>query len=117
MYGYLIVAQAHLEQKSHLPSAFNFGPKESLTVAELVRLFEESLNRQVDCEILESNIQEHGRLALDSHRAESILGWKPSLTPRQSIAQTADWYSKFLAGSDAQELMRDETIKHRGNAW
>jgi CDP-glucose 4,6-dehydratase len=117
LYGYLLVAQAHLEQQPHLPNAFNFGPKESLTVAELVRLFEESLNRQVPFEILESNIQEHGRLALDSHRAESLLGWKPSLTPRQSITQTADWYTKFLAGSDAQELMRDETKKHRGNAW
>jgi CDP-glucose 4,6-dehydratase len=115
LYGYLLVAQAHLEQQLHLPNSFNFGPKESLTVAELVRLLEESLNRQVPCEILESNIEEHGRLALDSHSAESLLGWKPSLTPRQSIVQTADWYSKFLAGSDAQELMRDETKKHRSN--
>jgi CDP-glucose 4,6-dehydratase len=117
LYGYLLVAQAHLEQQIHLPNAFNFGPKDSLTVAELVGLFEESLNRQIPCEVLESNIQEHGRLALDSHRAESLLGWKPSLTPRQSIVQTADWYSKFIAGGDAQDLMRDEVTKHRGNVW
>lgn len=117
LYGYLLVAQAHLEKQVNLPNAFNFGPKESLTVAELVRVFEKSLNRQVPCEILVSEIHEHGRLALDSHRAESLLGWKPSLTPEQSIVQTADWYSKFIAGADAQQLMRDETAKYRGSEW
>jgi CDP-glucose 4,6-dehydratase len=117
LHGYLLVAQAHLERQYKLPNSFNFGPKKSLTVSELVQLFEECWERKVSYEFLESGIKEQNKLALDSNLAEGTLGWEPILTPRQAVIQTAEWYRKFIAGGDAQQLMRNEISNYRGDSW
>lgn len=38
LYGYLLVAQSHMEERGDVPNSVNFGPDESLSVTELVRL-------------------------------------------------------------------------------
>lgn len=117
LYGYILVGQSHLEMKSGIPEAVNFGPKASLSVSELINLFENAIGKSAPFEFLESDIHEHGLLALDSHLAENYYGWIPTFTPDQSVIQTADWYRKYIGGRDAQELMRDDIAKYRGGRW
>jgi CDP-glucose 4,6-dehydratase len=117
LYGYLLVAQSHLEAKSDVPESVNFGPNESLTVMELHSLFEASFGKKINLEITLSDIPESECLTLDSGLASTYFGWKTSLSPAQAVSQTADWYSKFANGEDAKKLMRMEIAKYKVNKW
>jgi CDP-glucose 4,6-dehydratase len=117
LYGYLLVAQSHLEAKSDVPESVNFGPNESLSVMELHSLFEAAFGKKITLEIALSDLPESECLTLDSGLASAYFGWKTSLSPAQAVSQTADWYSKFANGEDAKKLMRMEIAKYKVNKW
>ena len=117
LFGYLLVAQSHIEKKIDVPKSFNFGPKESLSVIELVRLFEVAFGKKLKHDTVHSSIPETEWLALDSALANGYLGWKTSLTPVESVIQTAQWYTKFRNGTDARELMFQDISKFKMNKW
>jgi CDP-glucose 4,6-dehydratase len=117
LYGYLLVAQSHLEGQPNVPRAVNFGPEESLSVMELIALFESAYKRKIKHEIIESSIPESTSLSLDSTLAHRFFGWRPSLSPVESVNLTAEWYSKFADRVDAQELMLSEILKYRVGKW
>ena len=56
LFGYLLTAQAHLKMKTNMPQSINFGPKESLSVIELVKMFELAFKKQLKYEISKSTI-------------------------------------------------------------
>ena len=56
LYGYVLVAQAHLEEEVPTPRAVNFGPNDSLSVCELVKLFESAYGQVINQEIVPSPI-------------------------------------------------------------
>lgn len=117
LYGYLLVAESHLREKSVTPSSINFGPNESLSVMQLLSLFEESFGRKINYEQRESSIPESKYLALDSSLAHTYLGWFAELSPIQAVSQTAEWYSNFEQGSDAKELVRQEISIYKVGKW
>jgi len=117
LYGYLLLAQSHLEGKEGIPTAINFGPSTSLTVKELVSLFEKAFKKKANCEYLKSSIPESEQLELNSKLAKSTLGWQQSIPQTDAVIQTAEWYSKFATGRDAQELMLEEIANFRGGKW
>ena len=80
LYGYLLVAQQHLEKASDIPKSINFGPIDSLSVIELVKLFEGAFNMRIVQEIVSSQISENTCLALDSSLARNKLNWQPSFS-------------------------------------
>jgi CDP-glucose 4,6-dehydratase len=103
--GYILVGQCHLEGIRNVPNSINFGPKQSLEVRELISLFEVAFGKKIVYQVKKSSISESNHLQLDSRLAFEHLGWQTSLSPIDAIAQTANWYSNFLSGSSAQELM------------
>ncbi len=111
--GYMLLAQAHIEQKPQIPDSLNFGPKESMPVINLIDLFAEKIGKPLKYEIIESSIFEHKQLALDSHLAQNSLGWSPRYSLNESIKQTANWYRDFLDGGEAQELMRRQITQFK----
>ena len=117
LYGYLLVAQSHLEAKSDVPESVNFGPNESLSVMELHSLFEAAFGKKITLEIALSDLPESECLTLDSGLASAYFGWKTSLSPAQAVSQTADWYAKFANGEDAKKLMHMEIAKFKVNKW
>jgi len=117
LFGYLLVAQSHLEKKEDVPNNVNFGPEESLSVIELVNLFESAFGKKIVKEIVKSPIIESSWLSLDSSLAHQYFGWKTSLSPEQSVMQTADWYLKFSSGEDAKSLMLAEISKYKVGKW
>ena len=117
LYGYLLVAQSHLEGKSDVPKSVNFGPNGSLSVLEMHSLFEAAFDKKINLEITKSTIPESANLTLDSRLAYTYFGWKTSLSPAQAVLQTAEWYLKFANGEDAQELMYKEIAKYKVKKW
>jgi CDP-glucose 4,6-dehydratase len=117
LYGYLLVAQSHFEAKSNFPNSVNFGPSESLSVMDLVRLFEQAFSRGISHVVTESPVQESSWLGLDSSLAQHIYGWQTSLTSAEVVLQTAAWYSNFKNGADAKDLMLVEISKFKADKW
>jgi CDP-glucose 4,6-dehydratase len=117
LYGYLLVAQSHMEEKSDFPNSVNFGPDESLSVTELVRLFEAAFGRKIELEVSKSTFPESEWLRLDSSLARAYFGWESSFSAAQAVSHTAHWYSKFESGVNAKELMRAEILKYKVGKW
>jgi len=117
LYGYLLVGQSHLEKKRDIPRALNFGPRDSLSVMELVILFEAAFEKKVVHEHLKSSIHESEWLELNSELAHSYLGWKSSFSQSEAVSQTAEWYSNFASGRDARELILDQVAKFKIGKW
>ncbi len=117
LYGYLLVAQTHLEKQANILSAVNFGPEISMSVLDLVLQFEKSIGKEVLKEIVGSTMYESPYLTLDSSLAQDCLGWKPSLTPNEAIELTADWYSRYLKGDNPKDLMDAEILKYKVGKW
>lgn len=83
--------------------AFNFSPERAISVLELVL----ELQRQLGLERLQPIIQNiagdeiHSQV-LDSTKARQNLGWKPHYTLEKGLAETIDWYRRFLASHQSQ---------------
>lgn len=117
LYGYLLVAQSHMEERSITPNSVNFGPGESLSVINLISLFEVAFGKKIEFDVSESQLPESEWLALDSELARTYFGWESSLSAAQAIKQTADWYSAFERGVEAKELMMSEILKYKVGKW
>ena len=117
LYGYVLVAQAHLEKEVPTPRAVNFGPNDSLSVCELVKLFESAFGKVITQEIVTSPIPENTWLALDSTLARNQFKWEPYFSQTSAVTQTANWYSKYSSGEDAQELIHADVSRYKVGKW
>jgi CDP-glucose 4,6-dehydratase len=108
--GYLLIAQSHLEN-DNTPTSINFGPTNSLTVTKLISIFEVAFGKKVKYEVGETNLNEANQLELNSQLALEYLGWYTSFSLVDAIRETATWYSKFLGGANALELMSEDISK------
>ncbi len=99
IYGYLILAQKLYENGNKFSQAYNFGPQEDneINVQTLTEKFIASIGLG-DYQIsADANLHEAGILKLDNNRAQSELGWKPTLSCEDTISWTANWYKEFLS--------------------
>ena len=109
--GYLLIAQSHLED-NNTPTSINFGPTNSLAVTKLISIFEVAFGKKVKYEVGETNLNEANQLELNSQLALEYLGWQTSFSLVDAIGETATWYSKFLDGANALELMSKDMSKY-----
>jgi CDP-glucose 4,6-dehydratase len=105
--GYLMLAQALIDNPADAPPAINFGPDADgvRPVRELV----EALSRRWGGRPgWQPDPREHPHeaplLTLDASRAQARLGWRPQLAFEDAVAWTADWYRAFWNGADAAEV-------------
>jgi CDP-glucose 4,6-dehydratase len=106
--GYLLIAQAHLQNKPNIPNSINFGPTSSLSVKEVINIFQLAFKKEVNYKVIESTFKETDKLELNSQLAFNYLGWRPLLTPQVAIMRTANWYLKSSARVNSQELMFED---------
>ena len=100
--------KGHLEGKLNIPNSINLGSPHSLEVREMIDLFEVAFGKKIEFKVEESNFSEAKQLELNSKLAYEYLGWSTSLSSVDAITLTANWYSKFLNGSNARDLMSAE---------
>lgn len=115
--GYLILAQALVEQGEVAASAWNFGPDTEavITVEQLVtklaRLWPDNARWQVDAKV---QPHEAGLLSLDASRARRLLGWTPRWNLTQALEQTLDWHHAWHLGKDMQTFSRAQIAAYQG---
>jgi len=81
---------------------FNFSPQKPLTVLEVV----EAIAREMKAEKLKPVIQNAaaGEIRdqyLSAAKAKRLLGWRAAYTLQKGLAETVDWYRRFLGGPPA----------------
>ena len=95
--AYLLLAARMARDPVRFSTSFNFGPNpdDVKPVEELTRIFLRAFGREGQYQIraAEDQLHEAKLLLLNSARAESELGWKPSLDAATAIQWTADWYA------------------------
>jgi CDP-glucose 4,6-dehydratase len=121
--GYLALAQSLAQGSIHHGEAFNFGPRaeQARTVLELLddlaclwgfRSGEEAY------EILERRpFHEAGLLKLNCDKALLALRWTPTLSYRECIDMTGEWYRAVLReGADARALTVSQIARYESAA-
>ena len=114
LHGYLLIAQSHLTNQFNVPRSVNFGPSYSLSVMELIHIFEDVFKKQVKFQVKRASIIESNWLELDSKLAHDFLGWNTSLVPIKAVEQTAFWYLKYGQGVSAETLITEEISGYFG---
>lgn len=109
--GYLMLAERLFDGDQKFVGAWNFGPcdKSPVSVGSLCDMITDAWDHG-GWRIVPGNDNYHEAhfLALDSSKAENILGWHPRLTLREAVTLTADWYKRALSNT-ASGLMYDVT--------
>ena len=104
--GYLQLVQQLMGNKNLHGEAFNFGPDldKDVTVWELLKTLNKHLTNKPIEQVAEykgnHDSREAGLLKLNCEKAERMLTWDPVLSFEESVAYTADWYKKYLAGAN-----------------
>jgi CDP-glucose 4,6-dehydratase len=96
--AYMLLAE-RLDQQLVPGEAFNFSGNSPISALDLMKLIlDVSESKHV-----EPDIRGKGRLAgeidqqyLDSHLAESVLGWAPKVDLRSGLRQAVDWYRDYF---------------------
>lgn len=105
--GYLLLAEKlYLEPEKYVGS-WNFGPNQEdcrtveWIVNEMLTIWGENAGWQLQ-------VGEHPHEALylrvDNTKARHSLGWQPEISLRDSLIGIIDWYKKYYAGDDVQQL-------------
>ena len=110
--GYLLVAEMQMKNPLKTPLSINFGPASSLSVENLIELFEIEFNCKLNKTFVKSKIKEHEHLRLNSEYAHQSLGWGNIYNSRTAISLTANWYARFNRGEDAMGLMLQDLNKY-----
>lgn len=98
LHGYLLLGEKLLLNKKEFATSFNFGPnpEEEATVSKVFEIAKKKWD-QIEIEVIPDTSHKHeaNLLKLDISKAETMLGWKPSLTCEEAINLSIDWYSSF----------------------
>ena len=84
--------------KAALGRIYNAGPKDPVTIRELVELVAEELNIPFNklCELAPGRADEDEQYWLDSTRIQKELGWKPEIDLRAGVRDMVAWGRKHL---------------------
>lgn len=112
LFGYLLAIEYSRTNSAPALDTFNFGPSEdSLSVREVIQIVKDYFPEFQVPEIGETvqGSYEAQSLQLDSTRANSVLGWKPSQTQKQAVISTISWWvNNLVEGIPAQDLCKIE---------
>jgi NAD dependent epimerase/dehydratase len=85
---------------------FNLGSGQEISIAGLVELVGEILDKKLQVEHDPARDRPHSsevdRLVSDSSRAREVLGWEPSVALRDGLRRTVEWISANSSGLSSQ---------------
>jgi CDP-glucose 4,6-dehydratase len=115
--GYLVLAQAIADDPS-VAGPFNFGPADddARPVRWIVDRLGERWPEPLDWRLDEGpHPHEAGSLKVDSSRARSRLGWRPSWDLGEALDAIVDWYVALRAGHDMRAKTRAQIESFAAN--
>ncbi len=82
-------------EKGKVGEVYNIGAKNEMTNIEIVRLILKHLGKGDEMiEYVKDRPGHDRRYAIDNHKIETELGWKPEFSFENAIGETIDWYLK-----------------------
>lgn len=107
--GYLLLGHLLYTQGNKYAECFNLGPNpdSTLTVAEVTEQVVKEYGKGTLKVHKRDDLHEANLLMLDISKAARVLGWRPTYTAQQAIAETVAWYKRFYKG----ETMRAFTLQ------
>ncbi len=111
--GYMMLAEMQIKNSINAPVSMNFGPASSLSVEDLIELFEFEFKCKLNKSVVKSKIKEHESLRLNSEFAYQTLGWRNIYDSKTAISVTANWYARFNHGEGARELMLQDLNEYQ----
>jgi CDP-glucose 4,6-dehydratase len=97
--AYMLLGELLSHSESVRGQAYNFSLDNPISVLELVALIQKVAGTDLEPIVLNEASHEIGDQWLSSERARKDLGWSPSWTIEQALAETVEWYRALvLAG-------------------
>lgn len=94
--AYLRLAEAILEDSSLAGQAFNFSSGRPLTVLDMVDLISKAVGVAGTPDVRATARHEIDAQHLDSSKARTVLGWEPTYSTEEALAETVAWYREHL---------------------
>jgi len=91
--GYLLLAKNINKVKGE---AFNFGSKETLSVLELLKLIQKTLDKKIKYKILNNAKNEIPYQSLDFIKIKKQLSWNPKSSIESTIQKIFAWYKNSI---------------------
>lgn len=96
--AFLRLAESHGDARVQ-GQAFNFSTESPVTVLDMVGAIRSLMNcGHLEPDIRNSAVGEIRAQHLSAERAHTILGWRPQYSLPTGLAETIEWYGRYLAG-------------------
>ncbi|MDO8609837.1 MAG: GDP-mannose 4,6-dehydratase [bacterium] len=89
--GYILLAENIDKAKGQ---AYNFGSSETLSVLDLIKLIEKTLNKKIDYKILNTAKNEIPYQSLNYSKINEEFDWKPKENINLKVEKIFSWYKK-----------------------
>jgi nucleoside-diphosphate-sugar epimerase len=77
-------------------AAFNFGPGRGISVLDIIKRIEGSMNQEIEKHILDIAEGEIFEQYLDPSNAEKVLDWQPGYSLDEGLLETISWYRDYF---------------------
>ncbi len=95
--AYARLAEAMSSDPTLAGTAFNFSTETPLTALELVDVIQEATGTDLAPDVRNTAAHEIPAQHLSAQRAREVLGWAPTCTVAEAMAETVAWYRTELA--------------------
>jgi CDP-glucose 4,6-dehydratase len=99
--AYLRLVEAMAEDPAIVGEAFNFSTETPLTVLELVAALQAAAGTDLEPDIRSTATHEIDSQFLSAAKARKVLGWEPTLSVEEALAETVAWYRSNLSDAGA----------------
>lgn len=93
-------------ERGRVGAVYHLSPDEGIAVRDVVRLLAERLGRPLS-EVADAVAERPGQDAayiIDSHKARTELGWKPTIALPDGLAEVVDWINEYWPEIQKQPL-------------
>ncbi len=102
--AYLTLAE-NMHRPDIVGQAFNFSTGNRFTVVDIVKKVLEAVGSDHEPVILNQAKAEIHDQTLSSEKAKRLLGWQPSYSVEEGLAETVAWYKKYLASEKVRPAL------------
>ena len=97
--AYLCLAEGLAARPELAGEAFNFSTDRAFSVLELVEVVQAAAGTDLEPDIRATAAHEIASQHLTSAKARAVLGWSPTRTVEEAMAETVGWYRSVLLGA------------------
>lgn len=97
-HGYLTLVEQMAQRPELAGEVFNLSTGEPKSVLDVVALVQQAAGTDLEPDIQDRATAEIPAQHLSAEKAKRVLGWEPSRTLEEAMAETVEWYRTDLGG-------------------